>query len=110
MTRKTTGSRMKRAVKGIYEWCRTNRHAKVTEQHETLKLKVTGHYGYYGISGNYRSLWRFYRQVERVWQKWLNRRSQRRRMDWDRFTLLLKRYALPPPKVVHSAVRLAANP
>lgn len=110
VTQKTAGSRMKRAVKVIYEWCRKNRHAKVAEQHETLRLKLNGHYGYFGITGNYRSLFRFHRQVERVWQKWLSRRSQRRTLNWDRFLRLLKRYPLPPPKVVHSAVRLAANP
>jgi group II intron reverse transcriptase/maturase len=99
---KTAKDRLRRAIKGIYEWCRTNLHVDVAGQHAILKLKVTGHYRYYGITGNSRSLSCFYQQVQRAWQKWLNRRSQRRRMDWERFKLLLERYPLPPPTVVHS--------
>jgi group II intron reverse transcriptase/maturase len=110
VTRKTSASRLQRAVHAIYEWCRENRHEPIAEQHRTLKLKVQGHYGYYGITGNARSLECFHTLVKRAWQKWLNRRSQRGGMEWDIFRQLLERYPLPPPRVVHSALRRAANP
>lgn len=99
---KTAKDRLRRAIKGIYEWCRKNLHVDVAGQHVILKQKVTGHYRYYGITGNSRSLSCFHQQVQRAWQKWLNRRSQRSKMDWERFKLLLERYPLPPPTVVHS--------
>lgn len=35
----------------------------------------------------------------RAWYKWLNRRSQRARLNWERFQDLLKDYPLPQPKV-----------
>jgi len=101
---KTAASRLRKAIKEIYEWCRMSLHVPVIGQHANLKLKVTGHYGYYGITGNYRSLCRFHRLVEHAWWRWLNRRSQRHRMDWERFMRLLERYPLPPPKVVHSII------
>jgi hypothetical protein len=47
--------------------------------------------------------------VERVWRKWLARRNNHG-MPWERFAQLLKRYPLPPARVVHSVYRLAANP
>ena len=37
----------------------------------------SGHYGYYGLTGNYRAMKRFVREVERIWQVSLNRRSQK---------------------------------
>jgi len=35
-------------------WCRANRHEPVIEQQRSLNLKLRGHYGYYGITGNFR--------------------------------------------------------
>jgi predicted molibdopterin-dependent oxidoreductase YjgC len=41
---------------------------------------MRGHYAYYGITGNYRRLSWYTRQVATIWQKWLARRD---RMSWD---------------------------
>jgi hypothetical protein len=54
--RKTTKTRLSRALAAINTWCRANRHKPIRELWETLKAKVTGHYAYYGISLNFRSL------------------------------------------------------
>jgi group II intron reverse transcriptase/maturase len=108
--RQTAISRFARAVKRVYEWCRSNRHQKVKEQHAALKRKLEGHYSYYGITGNSYALSRFQWEVTRAWRKWLNRRSQRRTMPWEKFKLLLKHLPLPPARCVHSVVRQAANP
>ena len=69
-------------------------------QHEQLVLKVRGHFTYYGITGNLRTVQTFRLAVAQVWRKWLNRRSQRRRMTWERFTRVLQRYPLPVVRVV----------
>jgi group II intron reverse transcriptase/maturase len=103
--RKTTRSRFGRALQRVAEWCRKNRHRPMREQHSTLVAKVRGHYGYFGITGNSRALGRFWHEVKRVWRKWLGRRSQRRQMTWERFALLVGRYPLPWPRVVHSVYR-----
>jgi len=103
--RRTAAKRLSRAVRSIAEWCRENRHRPVCEQHATLSQKVRGHYAYYGITGNMRMLKAFLRAVERAWRPWLARRNRRRDMDWDRFKRLLKRYGLPPPRIVHSYVK-----
>ena len=70
-----------------------------------LTRKLRGHYAYHGISGNFRALDAFYRQVHRIWRKWLNRRSQKAGMIWERFNRLLGRYPLPRPRIVHRYVR-----
>ena len=108
--RKTAKDRVRRAIQRVQVWCRAHRHAPVEVQHRTLVKVLRGHYAYYGITGNAQALGNFLRQVTRVWQRWLNRRSQRARMDWSRFLRLLKRYPLPPPRVVHSIYRHAAKP
>ena len=67
-----------------------------------LTRKVRGHYAYYGVTGNGPMLTNFVHAVERTWQRWLSRRSQRARIAWDRFQQLLTTLPLPPPRVVHS--------
>ena len=70
-----------------------------------LVWKLRGHRAYYGITGNARSLASFSFHVVHIWQKWLNRRSQKRAMPWKRFLRLLARYPLPRMTVRHSATR-----
>lgn len=103
--RKTAAKRLRRAVRSIAEWCRWHRHRPIRQQHATLSQKVRGHYAYYGITFNARALKAFLWAVHRVWRKWLDRRNSRREMTWARFYRLLKRYPLPPPRIVHSFVK-----
>lgn len=107
--RRTARSRFHRAARKVAEWCRANRHQPIPEQHVTLSRKLSGHYGYYGITGNIRALVRFHRVVARLWQNWLSRRSWAGRLIWDQFNRLLERFPLPTPVLVHSVFRFAAN-
>jgi group II intron reverse transcriptase/maturase len=100
--RKTGKSRFGRAVRRIAQWCRANRHQPVAVQCKALRQKLKGHYAYYGISGNAKSLSRFRSEAQRQWRKWLGRRSHAGRMNWERFQRLSQRYPLPPVRVVHS--------
>jgi group II intron reverse transcriptase/maturase len=99
--RQTARDRLSRALKRVSDWCRRNRHLAVKQQWETLSQKLQGHYGYYGITGNSNALKRFRENVTRIWRKWLDRRSNRARMEWDRMGVLLKRYSLPPARIAH---------
>jgi group II intron reverse transcriptase/maturase len=100
--RKTMRSRFTRAIRRIREWCRVHRHLPIAEQCKALGQKLRGHYGYYGITGNYVALVRFADAVKCAWRRWLGRRSQRGRISWERFRLLLEHHRLPPPRAVHS--------
>jgi hypothetical protein len=64
-----------------------------------LRQKLNGHFNYFGVNGNIRCLRQLVLRVERIWCKWLGRRSQRGRMPWSRFKALLKRYPLPRPQI-----------
>lgn len=64
--------------------------------------RLRGHINYFGVNGNIHSLKRFTHQVKQSWHKWLNRRSQRARLDWERFEDLLQECPRPTAKfVVH---------
>jgi RNA-directed DNA polymerase len=98
-------ARLARAVHGVYEWCRENRHLPVRQQHEALSRRVQGHINYFGVNGNSQSLRRLVHQVKRSWYKWLNRRSQRSRLSWERFEDLLGDFPLPKARMVVSTWR-----
>jgi RNA-directed DNA polymerase len=94
----TAKKRYARALAAVTDWCRTNRHLSIPEQHAELVMKIRGHHAYYGISGNFRRL-SWSQKVARIWQKWLWRRGSL--LPWDRFTGLLKRHPLLAARIVH---------
>ena len=105
--RKTAKGRMVRALKAIGEWMRRSRHLPVREQWRKINQKLVGHFRYYGITGNSKALSRFRNQVARRWQGWLNRRSQRARMNWERMNRLMGR--LPLARAISYASALRAQ-
>jgi RNA-directed DNA polymerase len=98
--RKTESGRFTRSLTSIAEWCRRKRHLPLNEQQAALRSKLLGHYAYYGITGNGRSLANFLHEVRRTWKKWLARRGSRLR--WERFRRIVDQYPLPPIRIVHS--------
>jgi group II intron reverse transcriptase/maturase len=96
---KTRSASLRRFIGSVYDWCRRHRHASVKEQHTALKRRIQGHFNYFGVSGNFRSLLRVIEQVKRIWYKWLCRRSQRKRLTWERFQDLLRDFPLPKPRI-----------
>lgn len=44
-----------------------------------------GHMNYYAVPHNLKSVGLFILEVKRAWLKALKRRSQRKRMPWDKF-------------------------
>ena len=104
---KTRRARLSRAITAVADWCRRHRHQPVKEQHATLVRKLEGHYNYFGVNGNIGSLKKLQDRAEESWRKWLNRRSQRARMTWKRFTRLLAAMPLPEPRIT---VQIWARP
>lgn len=64
-----------------------------------LSRKLAGHYNYFGVNGNVQALRNLHYAVTCVWRKWLDRRSQRARMNWKRFNELLQAHPLPVARI-----------
>jgi group II intron reverse transcriptase/maturase len=99
---KTRGARLRRAIRTVYAWCRRHRHADIATQHAALSSRLRGHYNYFGVNGNLKSLACLANYALHAWFKWLCRRSQRAQLNWERFRDLLRTYPLPRPRVVVS--------
>jgi RNA-directed DNA polymerase len=101
--KKTDGKKLGAKVRDVSKWLkRVNNMLPIKEIWKTVSAKLRGHYQYYGVTGNYRSLNKFYYEVTKLLYKWLNRRSQRKSFSWDGFREYLNRYKLPTPKIYYN--------
>jgi RNA-directed DNA polymerase len=98
---RTMKKRLRRGLKAIAEWCQANRHMPVEEQQKTLNSKLRGHYQYYGRPTNYRSIWRFFREVRHIWRKGLSRRTRGNGMTWEKYAAILRKHPLLLPRILH---------
>jgi RNA-directed DNA polymerase len=106
--RRTSVKKFRKKVKELNEWFKANRNAiRLSELWKMLKAKLRGHYQYYGISGNYRGVYRYYRSALRIAFKWLNRRSQRKSFNWQQFSKYLEKYPVPKPYIAHRLYKLS---
>jgi RNA-directed DNA polymerase len=107
--RRTIAKRFAKKVKELSLWFKSMRNMLVLKElWKILAAKLQGHYQYYGISGNYRGIHRYYRCAIRLAFKWLNRRSQRRSFNWQQFTQYLEKYPLPKPYIAHRLYGLSS--
>jgi len=100
LKRRTARKKFRAKIIAFAEWLKENRQKPLKELWPLIAAKLRGHYQYYGVSDNSRSINKFYQVVRRICFKWLNRRSNRRSFNWDSFCLMLKRHPLPTPKIL----------
>ncbi len=96
--RKTSRKKFKTAIQKMKRWIRTNRMKPINEIWKGLRIKLVGHYRYYGITDNSSMIVKFWYETTKILFKWINRRSQRRSYTWDCFLKWLKAKPLPYPK------------
>jgi hypothetical protein len=97
---KTRRARLGRAIRTVSAWCRSHRHEALEVQHAALCSRLRGHYNYFGVQGNLRSLACLDYHARSAWYTWLRRRSQRTRLNWARFRDLLRSFPLPRPRIM----------
>lgn len=103
MGHKTSKDNLSRKLKEIKEWLKRIRNQlRLKEWWPVLKSKLTGHYNYFGVSGNYRCLQKFYDQVLFTVFKWINRRSQKKSMNFDQYLNYLQWNPLPTPRICYA--------
>jgi len=107
--RKTAKKKFIQKMEAMNKWLKSIRNlVKLPVWWENLKVKLTGHYRYYGVSGNYRMISKFYQETSKLAYKWINRRSQKKSCNYEKYyrhwhTLL------PKPKIYHSIYAFSSN-
>jgi group II intron reverse transcriptase/maturase len=99
--RKTEAKRMRAKLKNLNQRVRQMRTLGAKEMVTYVRQHLNGHINYYGVSGNSHSVFAYVRHAGNTLFKWLNRRSQRRSITWDRWLALIKQGLLPKARIVH---------
>jgi group II intron reverse transcriptase/maturase len=99
---KTMKKRFVNKLKNVTRWMKENRNkVKILPLWKTFCSKLRGHIQYYGVSFNSHHVKTFVEESKRTFFKWINRRSQRKSMDWEKFKIFLEKYPLPTMVVKH---------
>lgn len=99
---KTSGKRYRSKLKKMKDWVRQIRNKEpLGVIWKVFSAKLRGHVQYYGVSFNGEAVRKFLREAKRIMFKWLNRRSQRKSLDWEKFNLFIEKHPLPEAKVRH---------
>jgi RNA-directed DNA polymerase len=99
---KTCGKRYRSKLNKVKDWAQQIRNQEsLGSIWKTFCAKLRGHVQYYGVSFNSKAVGSFLRAAEKILFKWLNRRSQRKSFDWDKFRLFQKKHPLPEVKIRH---------
>lgn len=102
LKRKTSSKKLRMSLRRVNEWIKRNRHLPAVELIDKLNQRLRGHYGYYGITFNSRSIGLYYRRVRRLLQKWLTRKGGHKASTWEWFTeIMLVQHPLVEPRIVH---------
>lgn len=97
--RKTSKKKMSLRLVEMNTWIKKNRHLPVSVLTAKINMKLRGHYQYYGITDNSKSIHSYYYRTVLTLFKWLNRRSQKRSYTWEGFNDLLKVFPLSLPRI-----------
>jgi len=100
MERRTIAQRFRTKLAEIKAELRRQRHLPVPVQGAWLRSVLRGHYRYYGVPLNGRALQRLRREVARMWQRSLSRRSQKGDVTWQRMTRYVDTW-LPAARIYH---------
>jgi group II intron reverse transcriptase/maturase len=98
--RKTERKRFGKKLKALNQRLRTLRVKGGKAMMRYYRQHLTGHINYYGVSGNSDSVKRYVYHAAHYLHKWLNRRSQKRSINWERLMVILRQY--PQPRIVHN--------
>ena len=106
--RQSIKERMRKRLKSIKKTLIDNRHAPIPKQGKWLKQVVQGYFNYHAVPWNLKALTSFRREVCRYWLRALRRRSQRSRMNWKSFGVLVDLF-IPKVKLMHSYPEVRFN-
>jgi RNA-directed DNA polymerase len=108
--RKTSRKKFRAKLKAMNTWLRAVRNArKIADWWKVFVAKLAGHYRYYGVSGNSKSISEYHWKARELVYKWVNRRSQRKSYSAQEFLEYVERHPLPRPRIYQNFYALAPD-
>jgi RNA-directed DNA polymerase len=99
---KSSGKKIRSKLCNITQWCKKNRNRyRLAKLWHVFRRKLLGHVQYYGVSFNASSVDGFIKKAIFIFFKWINRRSQKRSMNYEQFVNYMNLFPPPRTYVVH---------
>lgn len=96
---KTNKKKLKQKFEVAKKWLHDKMHKPIIEVGESIKKKIIGHYSYYGISGNYSSLVKYYKYLKYTWYYTLRKRGQKHKIKYLDYLRIWNFLEIPKPKI-----------
>ena len=96
---RTSRKKLKMKREAVKKWLWEHMHESIADTIEALNVKLTGHYRYYGIYGNYIGLQKYYKYVRQELWKSKRRRDQTYWLTWKKYMNILKIHPLEYPRI-----------
>lgn len=93
--RRTSRKKYIASLQRTKDWFRHHLTLPAKELIARLKVKLLGHYRYYGITDNKRQISNYADRIKKQLFWWFNRRSQGKHFNWEKFNLFLAKFPLP---------------
>jgi len=93
---RTSKKKMKTKKETAKAWLRENMHKPVSETMKRIQAALQGHFNYYGVSGNFAQISKFWKYVQNEYYKALNKRHQKRSMKYYDYLRIWKYYVKEP--------------
>jgi plasmid maintenance system killer protein len=107
LKRKTATKKLRAKFRALKDWFRENLTKPTVEVWRTLNAKLQGHYQYYHVNDNWRSLMKYREAARRLALRWLRRRSQNSRLSWDAYNAYLRQHPLSVPGRLADLIAMA---
>jgi RNA-directed DNA polymerase len=98
--RKTRRDRLRAKLRAVKQELRRRMHEPIPMQGKWLRQVVTGHYNYFAVPTNSRSLDLFREEIIKRWRRVIARRSQKGALTWPQIKKLADVW-LPRPRILH---------
>lgn len=95
---RTSKKKLKSKKQGVKAWLKTQLTKPVSKTMETLAAVVRGHCNYYGVSGNFPSILKYWKYLKYETYRMLNRRDQKGKLRYQKF-LRIWTYYVPKPQL-----------
>ena len=96
--RKTVSKRRRSRLSELNDELKRRRHLPIPEQGRWVRSVAQGHLNYYAVPGNLKAVSSFIYELRRRWMRALQRRSQKTRITWTRYSRLACRLAAQSPQ------------
>ena len=83
----------------IKTWLNENMHKPIWEILQKIRIKIIGHYNYYGINGNYKCFRKYYEYIKETYYRILRKRGQKNPIKYKDYLRIWNAGNIPLPKI-----------